>query len=147
MKNICTVNLSFWVGLLTSLVMIRDFKRLSFQRTVMIKWYDEYKLVSFNLLNHTSMNVFGELLYTRQTGLAVTISLSVIVCQFVLLPQIISFMGTGIISVSFLLHPRLFNTVPGKWWLLREWKTEWIYYRLSNLLWNTRRMCFSFKLT
>ena len=24
-------------------------------------------------------------------------------------------MGTGTISVSFLLHPRLFNTVPGKW--------------------------------
>ena len=61
--------------------MIRDFKRLSLQRIVMIKWYDEYKLVSFNLLNYTSMNVFGELLYTRQTGLAVSISLSVIVCQ------------------------------------------------------------------
>jgi len=45
--------------------MIRDFKRLSLQRIV-IKWYDEYKLVSFNLLNHTSMNVFVELLYTKQ---------------------------------------------------------------------------------
>lgn len=122
LKNISIVNLSFLSGITNHLVRIRDFKRLSPQRIVKIKFLkNECELFSFNLLSHVSHEYFLENLWcTRLPRSAIIINLNVIVCLFVFLPYTVGFPGTGTISILFMLYTQLFNILPGKQWLLMD---------------------------